>query len=119
MAYTTAFIGSIGFSSLVHRRSLLTITFVRDKFPEILGRVFDILIWIGIILYFRLFITYGLVFAQSAVGRFSPSQVFELSQVRMIIPVGGALIVLQAIKNIIQDVNRWVASRATTGKDTQ
>lgn len=104
VGYATAFIGAFGFSCLVHRRTLLAITFLRDKLPLRAKKIFGILIWGLLIFYFRLIVEHGFAFAVSAAGRFSDSLVFPLEYVRMILPVGGLLIVFQAANNIVQDL---------------
>lgn len=115
VAYATAVIGAFGFSCLVHRRTLLAITFITDKFPAAASKAFDLLVWIGIILYFWLFIRYGIVFAESARGQFTPSLAFRLGQVRLIMPIGGVLIVFQALNNLVQDVHAWLAEDKIAG----
>ena len=115
VSYATALIGAFGFSCLVYRRTLLSITFLRDKFSITAGRVFDLLVWVGIILYFRLFVTYGLIFAESVRGQFSPSRAFRLEQVRLLMPIGGVLIVFQAFNNVVQDIHAWLTSSKSGG----
>ena len=113
VSYATAVIGGVGFSALVHRRTMLSITFLKDRLPATLNRLFEMAIWVGVILYFRLFITYGLIFAQAVQGQFSPSMVFPLDKVRLIMPIGGILIVFQAFNNLLQDLRDWVAPKKT------
>lgn len=120
VGYATAFIGAFGFSCLVHRRTLLAITFLREKLPLKAKKIFGILIWLLLIFYFRIIVEHGYAFAVSAAGRFSDSLVFRLDHVRMILPAGGLLIVFQAANNILQDLlGLTLTSEADTAEDHQ
>lgn len=120
VGYATAFIGAFGFSCLVRRRTLLAITFLREKLPLKAKKIFGIVIWGLLIFYFRIIVEHGFAFAISAAGRFSDSLVFPLEYVRMILPVGGLLIVFQAANNILQDLLELTSvSEKGTGENQQ
>lgn len=104
VGYATAFIGAFGFSCLVHRRKLLAITFLKSKFSPTAIKIFNLVVWVLLILYFRIILEHGFAFASSAAGRFSHSMVFPLEYVRLIMPVGAVFIIFQSLNNIVQDL---------------
>lgn len=109
VGFSIAFIAFWGSSCLVYRRSLLAITFIRDRYSPLVSILFDIVAWVLFMYYIRLFIQYGLSFAVNVQGQLTPSQVFRLSHVRLIIPSGGALIFFQCFNNFVQDLVKLVS----------
>ena len=97
-----AYVATFGFSCLVQRKSLLSITFLSDRIPPKGKVVFHLCMWILFVMYFQWFVTNGVAFAENVRGQLSPSGVFDLFYPRLIIPAGGVLIIFQGFNNVMQ-----------------
>ena len=105
VGFLLAFITFAGMSCWVYRRKLLAIRFLKSKFinSERASLIFDIFTWVILGGYAFLLMTVGVEFAGRAGGQYTPSRVFSLYHARLILPLGGALILFQALNNLLQD----------------
>lgn len=117
VGFLLAFITFGGMSCWVHRRKLLAIRFLKTKLvaTERAALWFDIFTWVILGAYAFLLMTVGFEFAGRAIDHYTPSRMFSLYYARMILPFGGALIMMQSLNNLFQDILRL--SGANVGKD--
>ena len=106
--YLLSFVAFMGVSCLVYKRSLMSIDYLYKRFPAKVKALLSIIIWLLVIFYARVLVTAGYAFAVRASGQMSPSLVFQLTHVRMIIPIAGLLIAFQAFNNLLKDMREAV-----------
>lgn len=104
--FLLAIIIFFGMSIHIYKKNLLSVDFIKERLfrsPKSQS-YFNIFVWLLIAIYSYILIKEGLVFAVRGIGRFTPTRIFEFYQVRMILPTGGILILVQAICNTIKEI---------------
>lgn len=111
VGFLLAFITFAGMSCHVQRRKLLALTFVKEKVfhSDRMAVAFDIAVWVILLFYTIVLVVVGLEFAERGLGRYTTSRVFHIYHARLIVPLGGGLILLQGVINLITDVDRLFA----------
>lgn len=104
--FLLAIIVFFGMSVVIYRKELLSVDFVKEKLLRSLKSktYFNIFVWLIVAIYSYILIKEGLVFAIRGIGRFTPTRLFEFYHIRMILPVGGMMIFVQAICNIVKEI---------------
>ena len=106
VGFLLAFITFLGISVHVYEKKLLSLEFLRERIfrTERAITLFSIFTWCILVAYAYVLVTEGLVFAERGIARFTPSRRFELYHVRLIVPVGGVLVLVQGLMNIVKDL---------------
>ena len=107
VGFLLAFITFVGMSCHVQRRRLLALTFVKERLfrSDRMVVAFDIAVWLILIFYTVILVVVGMEFAERGFGRYTTSRVFHIYHARLIVPLGGGLILLQGMINLIKDVD--------------
>lgn len=89
----------LGISVGVKRNFLLSITFVKDKFPSGLRNMLDIFIDIGILIFAFFLIVYGWELTQKVQFQLSPAMRISMSYVYVVVPISGIVIIIHLLSN--------------------
>jgi len=104
VSFLLAFIVFFGVTCLVHRRSLLSVKIFQKLLSKRIKKIISICTWVFIIFYSWIFIWFGFSFSARVIGQLTPSGYFNLSHVRLVIPLAGILILFQSLVNLLQDI---------------
>lgn len=95
--YLSAYIAMIGAAVCLRQGFHLQVNLLQDALPP-RGQFILIFVQNMIVVFFGLFLVrYGYAFVMFGWGQTSPSSYFMVSYARMAMPIGGALIILQAL----------------------
>lgn len=122
--YLSALVGLWGSSSCIRYGGHMQVHILQDQFKKyyvgrrILAPLFLIIVNSMVVYYsYALFIRAGFSFADMGRTEYSPSGFFIVFWPRMIMPVGGILISLQALNLISKGFLEFFKKEETTGKE--
>lgn len=103
----------LGAAVMMRKGGHLAIDLVTASLPPKVKRVTDILVYIAIIVFFGIVVWQGIPVTMNAMKQHSPAMQANMGYVYMALPVGGALILMEAVIRFIRFITTGSSDEKT------